>query len=451
MKRTYTLLAAATAATLALGLGEGRRAGAMCPPCGRDPDAIRIVDSQRVYVFHRAGLEDLILESSYQGAAKDFGMILPVPSMPDVRMVQHGFFDAVARVAGNFDDFRNKSAGAPAAIANSDESWREHVQVVRRQVAGVFNAVTLKATRLDALENWLRENSYRYVDDVYARKVFQQYIDQKWLFLAVQVRVEAQNEAFNGRFRPMGVRFRSQDIVIPTRVASIYPSGMPFEIYVLTSRVVDFPTAWGGQRKLSVPLAVESLLREGDLMRELEGEAFFSATDDLSAMAARMKSERAQEYETLLQWKLTGLYLNVFTGLFSREQLATADLVFRGQDALTAGEVERRIADFRSEDLTKVREAKLALLMAGSGHIPTLVKHLADPDAQLRIAIARVLGGLGEPSAVTGLIEALDREKEPLTRAALQIALRDITGVASADFGTQAWRDWSARWAGGGK
>lgn len=444
MKKSLTVAAAAVA--IAFCVGGEKPAAAMCPPCMRDPQRIAIADPQRVFVFHRAGLEDLILETSYKGSAKDFGMILPVPSVPDVRMVQHGFFDAMTRVAGQFDKFKEERASAEMAKAGADSSWREHVQVVRTQVAGIFNSVTLKATRLDALQKWLDENQYKYADDDYAKKVFQQYIDQGWLFLAVQVKVDAQNETFDGRFRPMGVRFRSKDIVIPTRVASIYPSGMPFEFYVVTSRSVDFPKAWGQGRKVTLPLSMQKVTAEADLMRELEGEAFFSATDDLPQLAARMKQEHGDEYKGLVERKLSGLYLSVFTGFFTREQLQGSDLVFEGQDLMTAADVERCIADFGSGDIETVKKARVALELAGSGHVGTLVKHLSAGDSQLRIALAKILGGLGEPTAVPGLLEALGKETEPLAKMAVQNALRDITGVTSPDFGVKGWQDWWDRW-----
>lgn len=431
--------------TLALLCAMVACAAAMCPPCGTDPDLIKVVDPQRVYVFHRAGWEDLILETSYQGKAEDFGMILPVPSVPDVRMVQHAFFDAVTRAAGQFDRFAAPRAAGMLVEQSKQSDWREHIQVVRRQAAGVFNSVTLKADRLDALTNWLDENRYRYVDDAYARRVFQSYIDQKWLFLAVQVRVEEADGRFDGRFRPMGVRFRSKDIVIPTRVASIYPEGMPFEIYVMTNRAVDFPKSWGAWRNVAVSLSADKLLAEPDLMRELEGEAFFSATADLPAMAERMKGERKDEYNQLLKRKLSGLYLSVFTGRFSREQLSTSDLVFEGQDLLTAKDVEACLAAFTSGDLDKVKDARRTLEMVGSGHVATLVARLAEAQGQLRIAIAQILGGLGEPSAVPGLLDALAKEEDPLAKMALQEALRDITGVTSS-MGDKAWRDWWERW-----
>ncbi len=438
-------LAPLALAAFVLPLGAPRPAPAMCPPCGLEPQRIVIADPQRVYVFHRAGLQDLILESAYRGNAKDFGMILPVPSVPDVRMVQHGFFDAMTRAAGQFEKFREERAGSGLSAAAEDATWRTHVQVVRRQVAGVFSAVTLKARTLEALENWLRENSYRYADDAYARQVFQKYIDQQWYFLAVQVRVEEAGGQFDGRFRPMGIRFRSKDIVIPTRVASIYPNGMPFEFYVVTNRAVDFPKAWGDGRKAVLPLSSAKIMAEADLMRELEGEAFFSATDELPALAEAMKSRRPDEYARLLERKLSGMYLSVFTGFFSREQLSGSDLVFEGQDRMSSADVDRCVGDFGSGDIELVKRARVALELAGSGHVATLVKHLSHPDAQVRIAVAKVLGGLGEPGAVPGLVETLDLEREPLTRMALQNALRDITGVAG-EFDAAPWRDWWARW-----
>lgn len=81
-----------------------------------------------------------------------------------------------------------------------------------------------------------------------------------------------------------------------------------------------------------------------------------------------------------------------------------------------------------------------------------LIPVLEDRDIFVRMAAARMLGDLGAPQAVPGLIDGLE-DPEPSVREAVYIALKEITrrdlpfDALSEDAGerarrVQAWRDW---------
>lgn len=422
MKKLATLALLATTAV------------AMCPPCHRDPKQIEIVDAQRVVVFHRAGMEDLILQSAYKGKAGDFGMILPLPDAPEIRMVDEQFCNDLATLARDndvrkhFEDAGEKlqrGGGAPAAI-----------EVVKKQVAGVFEATTLRARKLDALQKWLKDHEYRYVDDDFASKVFQSYIDKEWLFVAVRVTLE-KDAAFDGSFRPMGLRFRTKDIVIPTKVASIYPQGMPFAIYVLTNSAVDFPKTWGQGRVVTMAVSPDALLATKPLRAELADDAVMDRTGGLKKIAAAMSEDKRRE---LLERKLSGLYLSKFAGRFSREQLAAADLVFEREALIDEKTVEQLVRDLRGDDFAKLRTAKKVLAASGAPHIATIARHLKDADSQTRITLSQILSMIGDLEAVPSLIDAMDKEEDKLARMAIHQALVELTGCSEQD-----WRVWWAR------
>jgi hypothetical protein len=405
---------------------------AMCPPCHRDPEQIKIVDAQRVVVFHRAGMEDLILQSAYKGKAGDFGMILPLPDVPEIRMANDKFCDALAELAQERDvrRFGEDSARMQKAEAGAAPP----IEVVKRQIAGVFEAVTLKARKLDALQKWLKDHEYRYVDDAFASKVFQGYIDKEWLFVAVRVTLE-KNAEFDGSFRPMGLRFKTRDIVIPTKVASIYPTGMPFAIYVLTNSAVDFPKAWGKGRVVTMAVTAEQILASAPLRAELADDAVMDRSGAMKKLADGLSAEKKDEF---LKRKLSGLYLSKFAGHFSREQLAAGDLVFERDNLLDAKRVDELVADLKGDDLAKVKSARAVLAAAGATHVATLAKHLAAAtDAQHRIAFAKVLAVIGELEAVPALIDALEKEDDRLAKMAVGDALTELTGHAEKD-----WRAW---------
>ncbi len=404
---------------------------AMCPPCHRDPRTIEIVDAQRVVVFHRGGMEDLVLQSAYKGRAGDFGMILPLPDVPEIRMADAKFCDEVAKLAQERDV--RKAFGEEAQDMVRAAGKAGDIEVVKTQIAGVFEATTLKARTVAALRDWLKSHEYRYVDDGYADKVFQSYIEKSWLFVAIKVRLE-KDAAFDGSFRPMGLRFRSKDVIIPTKVASIYPAGMPFAIYVITNSAVQFPKSWGEGRVVTLPITAEQILASAPLRAELGDDAVMDRSGAMKKLAAGLDGEKR---EAFLSRKLSGLYLSKFAGKFSREQLATGDLVFERESLLEPAKVDAFVRDLSGEDFGKIRAAKRMLGAAGAGNVAAVAKHLKGASAQTQITLAQVLTAIGELEAVPPLIDALEKQDDALGRMALDQALRELTGHAESD-----WRAW---------
>jgi len=270
--------------------------------------------------------------------------------------------------------------------------------------------------------------------------VFQSYIDKEWVFVAVRINVTFKGKRFDGSFRPMGFRFRSPDIIIPTRVASIYPQGMPFAIYVVSNTAVEFPTAWGRGRVTTFALSSEQLLASPAIRREMEENAVLDRSGSLKQLAKSIRAQSKEDYEAFLRRKTTGLYLSKFAGRFSREQLSRGDLVFVRDSLIDKDQVDAYVKDLRGTELKKVKIARRVLSAAGVGHIATLAAHLTSADSQLRITLSGILSMIGDLEAVPHLIEALASEKDRLTRSAIYRALRELTGH------TPEGGDWKKWW-----
>ena len=89
------LVVAIVLAIALLGLLEGR-AQAQCIGFDRFPDDLpqSVVASghQKAYIYHANGVERIVLQPSYSGVAKDFGVFLAVPEIPKIEKVDDSLF-----------------------------------------------------------------------------------------------------------------------------------------------------------------------------------------------------------------------------------------------------------------------------------------------------------------------------------------------------------------------
>ena len=84
-----------TVAVALLGLSGGRAQG-QCIGFDRFPDDVpqSVVASghQKAYIYHANGVERIVLQPSYTGVAKDFGVFLAVPEIPSIEKVDEALF-----------------------------------------------------------------------------------------------------------------------------------------------------------------------------------------------------------------------------------------------------------------------------------------------------------------------------------------------------------------------
>jgi hypothetical protein len=114
------------------------------------------------------------------------------------------------------------------------------VDVLDRQVAGVFESTTVSARDAAALETWLKSNGYRLSES--ARPVIEVYVREGWVFVASRVRREA---AFVGphALHPLVFTFATAKPVYPLRLTGVDNGPLKVELFVLgpaRARVKDF-------------------------------------------------------------------------------------------------------------------------------------------------------------------------------------------------------------------
>ncbi len=235
--------------------------------------------AQKAVLLHLDGVEDLIIQVQYDGAADDFAWVVPLPSKPEVEAVDGGLFDALkaytfarshwsAYTLNDNGRYRGRSFGGPATT-------REEVTVYEQKRVGVYDVAVLGSESLAALVDWCTAHGYRVPEE--ARPVLQSYIGRRWVFTAMRIdpaaRREAGAEALKaGDIQAMRFTFRSDKAIYPLRISSINRGASDVLVYVLAEEDLVHP---------------EFIQRHPAPLGEFAGRRDFYAEGD------REKSERA--------------------------------------------------------------------------------------------------------------------------------------------------------------
>ncbi|MHC4840817.1 MAG: DUF2330 domain-containing protein [Planctomycetota bacterium] len=240
----------------------------MVPPIYRGPGPVPVLERQglqKTYVFYKDGIETFAVRPGFRGDVKDFGMLIPVPSVPSLRKIADDTFAHIAAaidppeidvyvydremlgMGGGGRGWARKS-GAPTADAAVEE---EHtIRLVKEEAVGMYQVAVLEAGSANALKKWMEENDYTYPDGM--DTVCNEYVSAGWLFVAIKAKVGAKSgvdpqpgmgdvnpdrpagSAFDGNVQGMAFRFRTPQLVVPMRLSSYNPGETRNVVYCLT-------------------------------------------------------------------------------------------------------------------------------------------------------------------------------------------------------------------------
>jgi len=214
---------------------------AMCPmgfvPPGRiyHPD-----DNTRGLLVFASGQEKLILEPSFTGNAKDFGLVLPVPSRPELKEAPADLFKELQDLTNPIVPGKGMRMFEAAPQASSD------VTIIEQKDVGDYTATTLTAESANALIAWLDTNGYHYNPsdrenlDYYVRK-------GGFYFVALKVNMQKakvdEKGFLSGRLRPIEFSFTAAAPMLPLRSMASDMEPMNFTLYTLSDSAYYIPGA----------------------------------------------------------------------------------------------------------------------------------------------------------------------------------------------------------------
>ncbi len=296
MRKQY-LLAALTAALLS----GVHLEPVLADPCGMVPPIytgpqipLARVGLQQTYVFYKDGVETFVIRPGFTGKVDEFGMLIPMPSVPAIRKVPDHVFGHLAAAVDPPEvvvDLRQqllrrfaKSASRTANSPNADQGLefkREEVKVIKEEAVGMYEVAVLEAGSAAALKRWMDDHGYKYPEGM--DEACEDYVDDGWCFVAVKTKV-GQKEGvdpkpgqrdvesklpdgsiFDGHVQGMGFRFRVDELVVPMRLSAFNEGELRNVVYLLTD----------GPRKIQ-------WMPEEYVVRQIPGDQLFrNVTDPL--------------------------------------------------------------------------------------------------------------------------------------------------------------------------
>ena len=164
------------------------------PQNGRDIFGV----AQRTIVVFGGDEVSLIPQVHFEGDARDFGILVPVPAEPSLSTVGSNIFTEASfmtqpiirqSTSGCGCDDNNQIVGPPFLrnFAEGDVvlDAASGVTVISEEIVGMFQAAILQATSADDLTQWLNENNYKF--DPADAQVLADYITKNWFFVAMKL------------------------------------------------------------------------------------------------------------------------------------------------------------------------------------------------------------------------------------------------------------------------
>jgi hypothetical protein len=274
--------------------------GGLLPPYGKDVWE----PSQVGFIRYEASTrtEDLILMPEFEGDTRDFGWIVPVPSVPDLESGNRTLFYDCARLTYPIHRNRGDGWGCGEYLVPNPPAWRffgdEDVNVISQTTVGILHALTLgagdSAALADSLEQWGYLHDENRVD---VESALQFYVDKSWYFVAMKIDTTQVPEYWGGYWYgaidPVRFTFETPEVVYPMRI-SAFSAEDPTQVllYVCADHRMTYPGAateyanrFAGHELLQVKTAypvMGTLLTEGCFLTKLRRNFLVSEiTDDI--------------------------------------------------------------------------------------------------------------------------------------------------------------------------
>lgn len=178
------------------------------------------------------------MSSDYQGEARDFAMVIPVPVVlkeRDIKVVDRRIFDlldaySAPRLVEYFDaspcGYSMREVTATAAMSKmaeeaSDNDLSERkkdykVAVLARYTVGEYDIQILNALESGGLERWLADHGYKIPEG--AKEVLEPYIKSNMKFFVVKVNLDELSRNGSQLLRPLQISFNSPKFMLPIRL-----------------------------------------------------------------------------------------------------------------------------------------------------------------------------------------------------------------------------------------
>lgn len=193
--------------------------GGLVPPL----DRYIYETDQKAVIFYDQGVENLILQITFEGDAKDFAWIIPTPKQPQVEKSTDTLFARLDELTRPEEEGAPMSAGFGLMNTSVDDVGRS-VRVVETKKIEYYDINVLEASDKNALYNWLNDNGYAFPQQ--GKYIIDDYIQKGWYFTAVKIDNESVSDLVEGQLQnghaiPLKLSFETEEIIYPLKISSL--------------------------------------------------------------------------------------------------------------------------------------------------------------------------------------------------------------------------------------
>ena len=211
-----------------------------CAPAPRMGEAVDIAEESAIIIWDEsAKTQHFVRRASFRTKAKDFGFLVPTPTVPELKEADDVAFALLEKLTAPAIVTRNIPPDAKSAAPKS-EAPRVTV-LATAKVAG-YDAVVLEANDANALNEWLKKHGYASTPDLV--EWFKPYLERNWKISAFKVDRDAPDSEFASA-KAVRMSFRADVPFFPyrepasQRTGSRLPDPRMLRTFVLSASRVE--------------------------------------------------------------------------------------------------------------------------------------------------------------------------------------------------------------------
>jgi hypothetical protein len=206
-------------------------------------DAKLFNEASQVIIAHKDDKTILTMANDFQGAVKDFALVVPVPvaikreqvnigstaiikkldTFSQPRLVEYTDPDPCEPPRPVFESSRKFDAIPPPAPAARRPSSNLGVTIEDQFKVKEYEILILSAKESDGLETWLRINGYQIPKG--ASEVLKPYIRQKMKFFVAKIDLKEFKKTGQTALRPLQIAYQSPKFMLPIRLGMLNAKG----------------------------------------------------------------------------------------------------------------------------------------------------------------------------------------------------------------------------------
>ena len=209
--------------------------------------------TQKAVILHDGGREDMLLQVKYEGPLREFGWLVPVPSVPKV---ERGSMDAFYELSELTQrHFGTATRGvATMGLANAEDGGQP-VKVIETKTVGAYEVTILSARDSGSLERWLQAHDYSIPEG--KTEIVADYIRRGWYFVAAKIQLNGkagfkmvstspkstaqtrkaiQKKLSSGELHPLLISFDTPHCIFPLKISAVASKPSEVSLYVLSKQ-----------------------------------------------------------------------------------------------------------------------------------------------------------------------------------------------------------------------